>query len=162
MAPFSLAFAYCLVASIGRALAQFPTAYPPLPLPSGVSSSYVDTTNSSGLVFHYLSAGCDESNSKPLVLILHGFPEIAWGFKDLLVPIAEQGYCVVAPDQRGYGRTTGWDTRTWAYTDLSQWEFENLVRDLVIFTYAIGYDTVKSVMGHEFGTIPAGWAALTR
>ncbi|KAK4506461.1 hypothetical protein PRZ48_000193 [Zasmidium cellare] len=138
------------------------TEYPPLPLPSGVTASYVDTTNTSGLVFHYLSAGCDPSNTKPLVLILHGYPEIAYGFKDMLVPIAEQGYCVIAPDQRGYGRTTGWDMRPWAYVDLKQWKFENLVRDLMAFVWAIGYTEVKCVVGHDFGTIPAGWAALTR
>ncbi|KAF2171511.1 hypothetical protein M409DRAFT_50941 [Zasmidium cellare ATCC 36951] len=160
MAPLSRSLAYCLAFS---SFALATTTYPPLPLPSGVTASYVDTTNTSGLVFHYLSAGCTPSNTtKPLVLILHGYPEIAYGFKDLLVPIAKQGYCVVASDQRGYGRTTGWDTRPWAYVDLTQWKFENLVRDLVAFVWALGYKEVRSVIGHDFGTIPAGWAALTR
>lgn len=162
MVSFSQVLARCLIATIGSSLVLAQPQYQPLPLPLGVSSSYIDTTNSSGLVFHYLSAGCGPTNNKPLVLVLHGFPEIAYGFKDMLVPIAEEGYCVVAPDQRGYGRTTGWDTRPWAYTDLSGWEFENLVKDLVCLVWGLGYKRVASIIGHDFGTVPAGWAALTR
>lgn len=162
MQSFIRLLSYGFIGTALNASMSSAVEYPPLPLPAGVTSSFIDTTNSSGLVFHYLSAGCDSSEKKPLVLVLHGFPELAYGFKDMLLPLAEQGYCVVAPDQRGYGRTTGWDTRSWAYTDLSQWAFENLVRDLVCLVWALGYEQVASIIGHDFGTIPTAWAGLTR
>ena len=44
-----------------------------------------------------------------LVLLLHGFPELAYSWRKVMQPLAAAGFRVVAPDQRGYGRTTGWD-----------------------------------------------------
>jgi len=80
-----------------------PQDLPPLPLPDGVRSAYVKGVN--GLDMHYLEAG---KPSRPLILLLHGFPELAFSWRNLMVPLAEQGFHVIAPDQRGYGRTTGW------------------------------------------------------
>ena len=55
---------------------------------------------------HLLEAG-DEN--RPALLLLHGFPELAYSWRKVMLPLAEAGYRVLAPDQRGYGRTTGWD-----------------------------------------------------
>src|SRR5436305_195270 len=76
----------------------------PLPLPRGVRSRYVPEVN--GLTMHVLEAGWQ--SERPLVLLLHGFPELAFSWRKVIVPLAEAGFHVVAPDQRGYGRTTGW------------------------------------------------------
>jgi pimeloyl-ACP methyl ester carboxylesterase len=38
-----------------------------------------------------------------------GFPELAYSRRKIMVPLATAGFHVLAPDQRGYGRTTGWD-----------------------------------------------------
>jgi pimeloyl-ACP methyl ester carboxylesterase len=38
----------------------------------------------------------------PLVVLLHGFPEFWFGRRDYFRPLAERGFRVVAPDQRGY------------------------------------------------------------
>ncbi|HZO47241.1 MAG TPA: alpha/beta fold hydrolase, partial [Xanthobacteraceae bacterium] len=46
---------------------------------------------------------------RPCLLLLHGFPELAYSWRKVLLPLAAAGYHVIAPDQRGYGRTTGWD-----------------------------------------------------
>lgn len=78
------------------------TSLSPLPLPKGVTESYVDCTSSCGLVFHVLSAGVQSKDSK-LILITHGFPELAYSWRKILPKLAEAGYHVVAPDQRGYG-----------------------------------------------------------
>ena len=43
-----------------------------------------------------------------LVVMLHGFPEIAYSWRKVMPALAASGYHVVAPDLRGYGRTTGW------------------------------------------------------
>src|SRR2546430_6634610 len=75
-------------------------------LPPGIRSRFVDNVN--GLRMHVLEAGF-EAAGRSLVLLLHGFPEIAYSWRKVMLPLAEAGFHVVAPDQRGYGRTTGWD-----------------------------------------------------
>ena len=61
------------------------------------------------------------------MLLLHGFPELAYSWRKVMLPLAAAGYHVVAPDQRGYGRTTGWDADYDG--DLGSFRMLNLVRD---------------------------------
>ncbi|SVC63599.1 uncharacterized protein METZ01_LOCUS316453, partial [marine metagenome] len=74
--------------------------------------------------------------------------------------MSESGYHVVAPDQRGFGATTGWDNSY--VSDLSSYYQSNLVRDILGFVSALGYERVKSVIGHDSGAGVAGWSALIR
>src|SRR4029077_5477067 len=67
-------------------------------LPAGVRARFVDGIN--GLGMHILEAGFD-TPVRPLVLLLHGFPELAYSWRNIIVPLAEAGFHVVAPDQRG-------------------------------------------------------------
>jgi pimeloyl-ACP methyl ester carboxylesterase len=46
-----------------------------------------------------------EEGEGPLVLLLHGFPECWYTWRHQFAPLAAAGYHVVAPDQRGYGRS---------------------------------------------------------
>lgn len=131
---------------------------PPLPLPSGVSSNFIDCP-SVGLNFHYISAG---NASSKLLLLLHGYPELAFSWRKVMPALAAAGYYVVAPDQRGYGRTTGWDTRSWGDVDLGQFTFTTLVKDIVVFVQALGYREVTAVVGHDFGAQSASMCALMR
>ena len=62
--------------------------------------------NGNGLAMHVLEAGDPRD---PCLLLLHGFPEIAYSWRKVMPALAAAGFHVVAPDQRGYGRTTGWD-----------------------------------------------------
>ena len=82
------------------------TTLPDIPLPSTIRSRYVEDIN--GLRMHVLEAGF-ETAGRPCVLLLHGFPELAFSWRKVMPVLAEAGYHVIAPDQRGYGRTTGWD-----------------------------------------------------
>src|ERR1700680_142857 len=85
------------------------TEMPPLQhasLPAGIRCRFVDGIN--GLRMHVLEAGF-EDQGRPCVLLLHGFPELAYSWRKVMVPLAAAGFHVVAPDQRGYGSTTGWD-----------------------------------------------------
>jgi pimeloyl-ACP methyl ester carboxylesterase len=75
-------------------------------LPAGIRSRVVNNNN--GLMVHVLEAGF-ETAGRPCALLLHGFPELAYSWRKVMLPLAKAGYHVVAPDQRGYGRTTGWD-----------------------------------------------------
>ncbi|KAI9657425.1 MAG: hypothetical protein M1821_003107 [Bathelium mastoideum] len=134
----------------------------PLPLPSGITERQVDCYDTAGLSFHILEAGYDSSKQKPLVLLIHGFPEIAFSWRKVMLPIAAAGYYVVAVDQRGYGRTVGWDNSPYDKVDMTQFTITNLVRDFVILVHALGYHQVKCVVGHDFGAVPAAMGALMR
>ena len=60
--------------------------------------------NGNGLQCHVLEAGDPTDHCSPL---LHGFPELSYSWRKVMVPLAEAGFHVLAPDQRGYGQTTG-------------------------------------------------------
>jgi pimeloyl-ACP methyl ester carboxylesterase len=128
----------------------------PLPLPPGIRSRFVADPNG-GLAMHVLEAG---SPGQPGVLLLHGFPELAYSWRKVMPALAEAGYHVVAPDQRGYGRTTGWDARYDG--DLASFRMLNLVRDAMGLVTALGWPEVAAVVGHDFGAPVAAWCALLR
>src|SRR5690349_17162909 len=130
---------------------------PEIPLPSAIRSRYVDNIN--GLRMHVLEAGF-ETRGRPCVLLLHGFPELAYSWRKVMPALAEAGYHVIAPDQRGYGRTTGWDGDYDG--DLAPFRFPNLVRDALGLVSAFGYRSVDAVIGHDFGSPVAAWCALIR
>jgi pimeloyl-ACP methyl ester carboxylesterase len=101
-----------------------------------------------------------ETFGRPRVLLLHGFPELAYSWRKVMPALAAAGYHVVAPDQRGYGRTTGWDP---AFDgDLGSFRMLNLVRDALSLVLALGYRSVQAVVGHDFGSPVAAWCALVR
>jgi pimeloyl-ACP methyl ester carboxylesterase len=126
-------------------------------LPSGIRSRFVRDIN--GLRMHVLEAGF-EDRDRPLILLLHGFPEIAYSWRKVMVPLAAAGFRVVAPDQRGYGRTTGWDADYDG--DLGSFRILNAVRDALGLVSALGYHEVAAVVGHDFGASVAAWCALVR
>ena len=120
-------------------------------LPAGIRSRFVD--NGNGLTMHVLEAGFD-GGDRPCVLLLHGFPELAYSWRKVMLPLAAAGYHVVAPDQRGYGRTTGWDGDYDG--DLGSFRMLNLVRDTLGLVWALGYRSVAAFVGHDFGSFRRG------
>lgn len=129
----------------------------PSVLPAGVRSRFLDNIN--GLRVHILEAGYATSG-RPCVLLLHGFPELAYSWRKVMPALAAAGFHVVAPDLRGYGRTTGWDG---AYdSDLRGFRLLNAVRDALGVVWALGYRETAGVVGHDFGSPVAAWCALVR
>ncbi len=126
-------------------------------LPAGVRSRFLDEVN--GLRMHLLEAGF-EAADRPLVVLLHGFPEIAYSWRKVMPSLAAAGYHVVAPDLRGYGRTTGWSPDYDA--DLRPFRLLNAVRDVLGVVFALGYRHAAAVVGHDFGAAVAAWCALVR
>ena len=126
-------------------------------LPEGIRSRLVSGIN--GLSMHLLEAG-EKAPGRPCVLLLHGFPELAYSWRKVMLPLAAAGYHVLAPDQRGYGRTAGWDARYDG--DLASFRLLNLVRDALGLVSALGYKSVAGVVGHDFGSPVAAWCALVR
>ena len=134
-----------------------PATYSNAPLPQGIRARIIPGIN--GLDMHVLEAGFEAPN-RPCLLLLHGFPELAYSWRKVMVPLAEAGYHVVAPDQRGYGRTTGWDPDYDG--DLASFRMLNLMRDAMGLLAALGYQSVASVIGHDFGSPVAAWCATIR
>ena len=145
----------------GKSAAQAPAAaigpYSADVLPRGIRSRFVDNIN--GLRMHVLEAGF-EPNGRPAVLLLHGFPELAYSWRKVMPPIAAAGYHVIAPDVRGYGRTSGTDVRY--DDDLAPFRTLNQVRDMLGLVSAFGYRSVAAVIGHDQGSPLAAWCALAR
>lgn len=132
----------------------------PLPqavLPAGIRSRIVENVN--GLRMHILEAG-DAPGSAGTVVLLHGFPELAFCWRRIMPLLADRGYHVIAPDQRGYGRTT---PDSVSYGDaVAPYSLLNLASDVVALVGALGLNGVDAVIGHDFGSLVAGTCALVR
>jgi len=133
------------------------TPYDGSVLPTGIRSRFVERVN--GLTVHILEAGV-EAPRRPLLLLLHGFPELAYSWRKVMPALADAGYHVVAPDVRGYGRTSGadvgFDGDPAPYSTLSK------VRDAVWLVSALGHREVAAAIGHDAGAGIAAWCALIR
>ncbi len=90
-----------------------------------------------------------EQGSGPLVLLLHGFPESWYAWRHQFAPLAEAGYRVVAPDQRGYARSDRPEAVD-AYT------LPHLVGDVVALISELGEEGAV-VVGHDWGA-PVAWS----
>ncbi|MBT5773638.1 MAG: alpha/beta hydrolase [Dehalococcoidia bacterium] len=126
-------------------------------LPEGVRARFVEGVN--GIRVHVLEAGFEEPG-RPLVMLVHGFPDLAYGWRGVMPLLAEAGSHVVAADQRGYGRSGG--TEATYETALGPYSTLNKVRDAVGLVSALGYSSVAAVVGHDSGSPIAGWCALIR
>ena len=131
--------------------------YRPDVLPRGVRSRFVDNVN--GLRMHVLEAGFETPNRRAL-LLLHGFPELAYSWRKVMTPLADAGYHVFAPDVRGYGRTSPAPV---AYgDDLRPFGTANKILDMLALISALGYRSAACVIGHDQGSPLAGWCACAR
>jgi pimeloyl-ACP methyl ester carboxylesterase len=131
--------------------------YSPAVLPAGIRSRFVEDVN--GIRMHVLEAGFENRN-RPAVLMVHGFPELAYSWRKVMVPVAAAGFHVIAPDLRGYGRTSGTDV---TYDDdLAPFRMLNEVRDMLGLVSAFGHRSVAAVVGHDFGSPVAAWCAVAR
>jgi pimeloyl-ACP methyl ester carboxylesterase len=126
-------------------------------LPTGIESHFIDNIN--GLRMHYLEAGRTDKN-RPTLLLLHGFPELAFSWRKIMLPLAQAGFHVIAPEQRGYGLTTGGEPQ---HGDvLANFRMFNLALDALAFLQALGHKQVDAVLGHDFGSPVAAYCALMR
>ena len=126
-------------------------------IPAGIRSRLMPNVN--GITMHALEAGYQSAN-RPAVLLVHGFPELAYSWRHVMLPLAKAGYHVIAPDLRGYGRTG--DTDVTFDADLAPFSTLNRVRDMLALVAALGHRQVELIVGHDFGSPTAGWCALAR
>jgi pimeloyl-ACP methyl ester carboxylesterase len=126
-------------------------------LPYGIRSRRVDNNN--GVQMHVVEAGF-EVRGRPCVVLLHGFPELAYSWRNQLLPLAAAGYHVIAPDLRGYGLSA--DTPVRFDDDLLPYAWLNRVSDVLGLVRALGFERVAAVVGHDWGGPTAAWCALVR
>jgi pimeloyl-ACP methyl ester carboxylesterase len=124
-------------------------------LPSGVRPRLVPNVN--GLTVNMLEAG---TPGRPLVVLIHGFPNLGYSWRKVMPALADAGYFVIAPDCRGFGRTVGWDN-SWD-ADPEPFLMLNMVRDQIALVYALGYQKTEMVVGHDQGEHIAVYAAIIR
>ena len=110
--------------------------------------SIVVETN--GISLHTRQAGPEDG---PLVVLLHGFPEFWDSWHRQIEPLADAGYRVIVPDQRGYNRSDKPD-------GVASYHIEELVADVVGLIDAAGRETA-AVAGHDWGAAVAWWLALS-
>src|SRR5262249_47722722 len=112
-----------------------------------ITHRFVETN---GIRMHIAEAG-----KGPLVVFLHGFPECWYTWRYQLAALAEAGYHVVAPDQRGYGQTGSSREGVEKYTRL------HLVGGIVGLLDALG-EQQTVVVGHDWGAVVAWDLAMMR
>ena len=99
---------------------------------------------------HFVTAnGLDmavyEQGDGPAVVFLHGFPELAFSWRHQLPALADAGFRAIAPDLRGYGRTT-------APPDVSDYRMSELIADVHGLLDALELERAIFV-GHDWGTL---------
>ncbi|KAJ9699643.1 hypothetical protein PVL29_005487 [Vitis rotundifolia] len=107
------------------------------------------TVEANGLNIHIAEKG-----QGPIILFLHGFPELWYSWRHQIHALASLGYRAVAPDLRGYGDTDAPADGT-SYTSL------HVVGDIIGVLDAIGADRVF-VVGHDWGAVMAWYLCLYR
>src|SRR5215471_4238317 len=118
---------------------------------SGVPMETMKNTivNANGIQMHLVEAG-----EGPLVILCHGFPELAYSWRHQMEPLARAGYRVVAPDMRGYGGTDAPEAQD-AYT------LCHLSADMACLVTALGAERA-AIVGHDWGAPVAWTTALLR
>ena len=95
-----------------------------------------------------------EQGQGPLVILCHGWPELSYSWRHQMGPIADAGFHAVAPDMRGFGKTS-------APQDIAAYSIMDTVGDVVGLVQALG-ETKAILIGHDWGA-PVVWhAALFR
>jgi epoxide hydrolase 4 len=104
-----------------------------------------------GVPLHFVQAGPADGR---LLFLLHGFPEFWFGWREFIEPLAQAGFRVVAPDQRGYnlsGKPEGVDA----------YRLDRLADDIFDLADALGGQTFQ-VIGHDWGASVGWWMATRR
>ncbi len=121
---------------------------PARPRPSEGESTAVEAN---GVRLHVVRAGPDDG---PPVLLLHGFPECWYGWQPVAGRLADAGYRVLVPDQRGYNGSE-------KPAGVGAYRLPTLAADAAGLLDAVGAESAH-VVGHDWGAAVAWWLALDR
>ncbi|KAF8394596.1 hypothetical protein HHK36_020810 [Tetracentron sinense] len=95
-----------------------------------------------------------EIGEGPVVLFLHGFPELWYSWRHQMLHLSARGYRAVAPDLRGFGDTD-------APASSRSYTYFQIVGDLIALIDSLGQDQVF-VVGHDWGAMIAWYICLFR
>jgi pimeloyl-ACP methyl ester carboxylesterase len=84
-----------------------------------------------------------DEGAGPLVVLCHGFPELAFSWRHQIPALTQAGFRVLAPDMRGYGRSS-------APADVEAYDVVQLCGDMIGLLDALGEDSAIFV-GHDWG-----------
>jgi len=93
-----------------------------------------------------------EQGQGPLVVLCHGWPELSYSWRHQIPALADAGFHVVAPDMRGFGRSS-------APADINAYSIFDTTGDMVALVSALG-EKQAMIVGHDWGA-PVAWAAAT-
>ncbi|MFY0253818.1 alpha/beta fold hydrolase [Chitinophaga sp. 30R24] len=99
---------------------------------------------------YYLQAGPTDG---PLIIFVHGWPELGRVWQQAMQHFATQGYWVVAPDMRGYGESS-------VYTGYAAYAIEETVQDMLELLAYLGRSAAIWV-GHDWGA-PVVWGLASQ
>ncbi len=102
-----------------------------------------------GIRLHTALAGSEEGEP---VFLLHGFPDAWFGWEAQIGPLADAGFRVIVPDQRGYNLSDKPD-------GVASYQMDTLVKDIIGLADALGYERFY-LAGHDFGAMVAWSLAL--
>lgn len=97
--------------------------------------------------------GVDDQGTGDAVVLLHGFPELAYSWRHQISALVDAGYRTVAFDQRGYGVSS-------QPRDVADYALEHLVGDVIGVLDRLGIESA-TVVGHDWGSIVAWTTAIT-
>jgi pimeloyl-ACP methyl ester carboxylesterase len=113
---------------------------------NALSHHFVETN---GIRMHYVEAG-----SGPLIVLCHGFPESWYSWRHQIAALAEAGFRVVAPDQRGYGQTDRPEA-------IDAYSIFHLAGDIVGLVNGL-QERSAAIVGHDWGAPVAWYSAQLR
>src|SRR3954451_6901597 len=106
-------------------------------------------TPTNGVRLHLVEAGPEAG---PPVILLHGFPEFWYGWRHQIGPLADAGFRVIVPDQRGYATSE-------KPRQVSAYALDTLAHDVLGLIESTGRPRA-AVVGHDWGAIVAWWVAV--
>ena len=121
-----------------------------LPTPSGLCLAEIVITSTerlvdtNGVTLKVTEAG---ERGAPVVVLAHGFPELAYSWRHQIPALVEAGYHVLAPDQRGYGASS-------APAAIEDYDIVELTGDVVGLLDDVGAEKAV-VVGHDWGSVVA-------
>jgi pimeloyl-ACP methyl ester carboxylesterase len=95
----------------------------------------------------------DDQGSGDAILLLHGFPELAYSWRHQMPALVDAGYRAIAIDQRGYGSSS-------KPVSIDDYSLAHLVADAIGILDRLGIESA-TVVGHDWGSIVA-WSAAVK
>ncbi len=131
-------------------------------LPAGVRGQSTDLADrvehryadSEGVSIHYALLGAEHGQDAPLVVMVHGFPDFWYTWRDQMEALAGAGYRVAAMDTRGYNLSDQPET-------VAEYAMPLLVGDVAAVIAAEGEESAV-VVGHDWGGMISWYTAMTR